>query len=73
MSFLLIRNHQEQKQTRRGGEHMSRTTPADRKEMAQFLRTINKEPKDITVTMANAFIAGMEAQRAVDSAAKASA
>ena len=52
---------------------MSRTTPADRKEMAQFLRTINKEPKDITVTMANAFIAGMEAQRAVDSAAKAPA
>ena len=52
---------------------MSRTTPADRKEMAQFLRTINKESKDITVTMANAFIAGMEAQRAVDNAAKVSA
>lgn len=53
---------------------MNRTvnTPADRKAMALFLRTINTEPKDLTVTMANAFVAGMEAQRAVDSAAKAS-
>lgn len=44
---------------------MNRTvnTPADRKAMAQFLRTINTEPKNLT---ANAFIAGMEVQKAVD-------
>ena len=54
---------------------MNRTvnTPEDRKAMALFLRTINTEPKDLTVTMANAFVAGMEAQRAVNSAAKPSA
>ena len=48
-----------------GGEQMNRTvnTPADRKAMAQFLRTINTEPKNLT---ANAFIAGMEVQKAVD-------
>lgn len=56
-----------------GGEQMNRTvnTPADRKAMAQFLRTINTEPKNLTVTMANAFIAGMEVQKAVDTVKQA--
>lgn len=54
---------------------MNRTvkTPADRKAMAQFLKTINTEPKDLTVTMANAFVAGMEAQKAVDTVTKQTA
>ena len=52
---------------------MNRTvnTPADRKAMALFLRTINTEPKNLTVTMANAFIAGMEVQKAVDTVKQA--
>lgn len=54
---------------------MNRTvkTPADRKAMAQFLRTINTEPKDLTVTMANAFVAGMEVQRTLETSTKVSA
>ena len=49
------------------------TVPADRKAMAQFLKTINTEPKDLTVTMANAFVAGMEAQRTLETSTKVSA
>ncbi len=46
---------------------------SDAERLAQMLADIPTDKRNITVMMANSFMAGMEAQRAVDNAAKATA
>lgn len=45
----------------------------DAEKMSKLLTSIPPEKRTLTTMMANSFVAGMEAQRAVDNAAKASA
>lgn len=46
---------------------------SDAEKMSKLLASIPPEKRTLTVMMTNSFMAGMEAQRAVDNAAKASA
>ena len=76
-NVLYRKDSTKKKNKQEGGKYMKKTYTAkqlsDAERLAQMLADIPTDKRNITVMMANSFMAGMEAQRAVDNAAKATA